>query len=82
MSATKKLSPTMEAAMRFIGDAGGTLLRRNGGYWTPVGKSHVEGTLDFIGTSTLVALEARGLVKINRGHTPSATLAQPTGATS
>lgn len=75
-----RLSPTMAAVLQFMNSNGGTLLRREGGYWTPVGKDHTPNANDYAGTSTLRSLESRGLVSINWNGTPSATTTA-TGAT-
>jgi hypothetical protein len=70
----------MEAALRLIEQGGGTVLRRPGGYWTPAGRDHVPDAADYVGTQTIEALEARGLVTVNWRGTPSAVLAKTTGS--
>lgn len=74
-----RLSNTMAAALRFIEQSGGIVLRRQGGYWTPAGRDHVPGAHDYVGTQTIEALEARGLLVVNWRGGPSATIAKNGG---
>jgi hypothetical protein len=78
---TRTLSATMEAALAYINRHGGTIERRQGGFWVHPGEGDFRSGMDYVSPTTVYALESRGLLTIDWKARPArAAIAKATGS--